>query len=91
MSGWHNVWVAKCLGVKMSLVVIMSGCPKGGCQSVLVSKYPVPKCRRIVTVTVTVDVHGGLLASVAQPQKGPQQAVDIPCPDHPGRGEGCLE
>ena len=28
------------------LVVIMSGCQKGGCQSVLVSKCPVPKCRR---------------------------------------------
>ena len=27
MSGWQNVWVAKCLGVK-----------KSGCQNVLVSK-----------------------------------------------------
>ena len=37
---WHNVWVAECLGGKMSwcqnvsvpeyLVVIMSGCQKGG-------------------------------------------------------------
>ena len=47
---WHNVWVAQCLGGEMSccqnvsvpkyLVVIMSGCQKGGCQNILVSKCP---------------------------------------------------
>ena len=41
MSCCQNVWVPK------YLVVIMSGCQKGGCQNVLVSKCRVPKCRRI--------------------------------------------
>ena len=41
MSGWHNVWVEKCLVVKMS------GCQKVGCKKVQVAKYQVPKCRRI--------------------------------------------
>ena len=41
MSWCQKVWVPE------YLVVIMSGCQKGGCQSVLVSKCPAPKCRRI--------------------------------------------
>ena len=41
MSWCQNVLVPE------YLVVIMSGYQKGGCQSVLVSKCPVPKCRRI--------------------------------------------
>ena len=39
MSGCQNVSEPE------YLVVIMSGCQQGGCQSVLVSKCPVPKCR----------------------------------------------
>ena len=42
--------MSRCQNVSVPeyLVVIMSGFQKGGCQSVLVSKCPVPKCRRIV-------------------------------------------
>ena len=37
-----------------------------------------PQCHSQVTVSVTVNVHGGFFASVAQPQKGPQQAYPAP-------------
>ena len=43
-----------------------------------------------INVTVTVDVHGGLLSGIAQPYKVPQQAVDIVRNKHmdvSGRGE----
>ena len=40
MSGWHNVWLTKCLVVKMS------GCQNVGCQSVPVSKCQVSKCQQ---------------------------------------------
>ena len=44
-----------------------------------------------VTVTVTGDDHVGCLAAAAQPEISPQQAVDGPHSDHPGRRGACLE
>ena len=54
------------------LVVIMSGCQKGGCQSVLVSKCPVPKCRRTILVNrftgLLILMYTGILRCTRPPQ-----------------------
>ena len=48
----------------------------GGLVSLSSKRHP--QCHSQVTVSVTVNVHGGFFASVAQPQKGPQQAHPAP-------------
>ena len=47
-----------------------------------------PQCHCQLTVIVTGDGHASLLAYFSQPEKCPQQAVDIPRPNHPGQGGG---